>query len=45
MNKESKNDNLSFRIREVMLRVLYQELGIHQDIFDEQFEKVKVEVR
>ncbi|MBU2576521.1 MAG: hypothetical protein KKF50_02265 [Nanoarchaeota archaeon] len=36
-----KETNRSFRIREAMLRVWYQELGVDTDLLDKQYEEIK----
>ena len=41
--KELNNANEAFRIREAMLRVFYNDLGVNTDLLDQQFEEIKKE--
>lgn len=39
--KKLKDNNLSFRIREAMLRKWYNDLGVKTDLLDTQFDEIK----
>ena len=41
--RELKNAKEAFRMREAMLRVFYNDLGVNTDLLDQQFEEIKKE--
>ena len=45
MNFKSKKHDASFMIREAMLRIWYQSLGVDTDLLDKQFEEIKKEFK